>query len=500
MGAIGFMSPIVLIGLLALPIVWWLLRAVPPAAVKRRFPAVSLLLGLQDKEITPIKTPWWLLVLRTLALTAIIVGFSGPILNPNSTLPTRKPLLIALDAGWASGANWADRVEKIQETLGNADRTGRPVAVIRLTEMPRDGGQLQFGGARREFESIKGLKPSPFAPQFDMWLAALSASETDAFDTRWFSDGLNGGGRAELLAYFQSQGEVLILQQDPAQLRAIKPPRVETGQLSIDVIRAIGGPKQTVTVDFIGPDPAGISRSLASATSEIETGKIQVTVNVDLPSELRNRVKRVELRDQRSAGATQLTDDSLQRRKVALMAPMDAQENNTLTTPLHYLRKALVPTADVIEAPLADVILANANVIILSDVGTLTQSDAQVLENWVQEGGLLVRFAGPRMAASNLGRSEELALLPVRLRAGGRSVGGAMSWGEPKRLRAFGETSPFFGLKIPDDVTIQSQVLAQPGSITGKPRIGEPWGWNAVGDRQGTGAWACGVVSRYFKC
>jgi hypothetical protein len=37
-----------------------------------------------------------------------------------------------------------------------------------------------------------------------------------------------------------------------------------------------------------------------------------------------------------------------------------------------------------------------------------------------------------------------------------------MSWGEPKALSPFPESSPFFGLEIPEDVTVESQVMAQP--------------------------------------
>jgi hypothetical protein len=59
-------------------------------------------------------------------------------------------------------------------------------------------------------------------------------------------------------------------------------------------------------------------------------------------------------------------------------------------------------------------------------------------------------------------RSDADPLLPVRLRAGGRSVGGTMSWGEPKALAPFAENSPFFGLAIPADVTVSEQVMAQP--------------------------------------
>ncbi len=53
--------------------------------------------------------------------------------------------------------------------------------------------------------------------------------------------------------------------------------------------------------------------------------------------------------------------------------------------------------------------------------------------------------------------------MPVRLRAGGRTVGGAMSWGgAPKTLAPFDKDSPFFGLNVPEDVQITAQVLAQP--------------------------------------
>lgn len=38
LGPIGFTSPLVLGALLALPLLWILLRAVPPAPIRRRFP------------------------------------------------------------------------------------------------------------------------------------------------------------------------------------------------------------------------------------------------------------------------------------------------------------------------------------------------------------------------------------------------------------------------------------------------------------------------------
>ena len=50
LGSVGFMVPWLLWGLIILPALWLLLRAVPPAPIIRRFPGIALLLGLADRE------------------------------------------------------------------------------------------------------------------------------------------------------------------------------------------------------------------------------------------------------------------------------------------------------------------------------------------------------------------------------------------------------------------------------------------------------------------
>ena len=182
-----------------------------------------------------------------------------------------------------------------------------------------------------------------------------------------------------------------------------------------------------------------------------------------LPAELRARITRFEIQGGRSAGALTLTDDSLRRREVALIAGRTDREGLELLSPLHYLQQALAPTADLLDGALDDVLPANPDVIVLADVATMTDDESAKLADWVEEGGLLLRFAGPHVAASDISRDAIDPLMPVRLRSGGRSVGGAMSWGEPKALAPFRDSSPFFGLNIPDDVRVSAQVMAQPG-------------------------------------
>ena len=67
LGPLGFTVPWLLLALVALPVLWLLLRAVPPAPIRRRFPGVALLLGRADEAQVAERTPWWLLLLRMLA-------------------------------------------------------------------------------------------------------------------------------------------------------------------------------------------------------------------------------------------------------------------------------------------------------------------------------------------------------------------------------------------------------------------------------------------------
>ncbi len=108
-GALSFLYPWVLLGLAALPVIWWLLRVTPPQPRRTRFPALALLLGLQQKEETSAHTPLWLLLLRMLILSLLVVAFAGPVLNRGEPVEGDGPLAFIVDNGWAPAAPWGAR-------------------------------------------------------------------------------------------------------------------------------------------------------------------------------------------------------------------------------------------------------------------------------------------------------------------------------------------------------------------------------------------------------
>ncbi|QDH13124.1 DUF4159 domain-containing protein [Formicincola oecophyllae] len=96
---------------------------------------------------------------------------------------------------------------------------------------------------------------------------------------------------------------------------------------------------------------------------------------------------------------------------------------------------------------------------------------------WVRQGGTLVRFAGPVAGRSSLdsrddGTSSENPgidnspsldeTLSVPLLGGTRQLGGPLSLTKPPHLASFPAQGPFAGLAVPQDVTVERQILARP--------------------------------------
>jgi hypothetical protein len=95
-------------------------------------------------------------------------------------------------------------------------------------------------------------------------------------------------------------------------------------------------------------------------------------------------------------------------------------------------------------------------VLALADMAIGSGPTHDKIAEFVDKGGVLLRFAGARLA------SADDDLIPTPLRRGGRTLGGALSWDSPKHIAAFEAPSPFLGLAAPEEVTVSRQVLADP--------------------------------------
>ncbi len=455
-GPLAFTFPWMLTALAALPVLWWLLKVTPPAPRLMKFPAIRLLFGLREQEQTPAKTPLWLVILRLVLATLIIVALAHPLLNPGARLAGGGPLLLVVDDGWAAAPNWPARTAVMEELLDQAERVGRPVMVLG-TAAPASGEPLRPSKLLRAAEArnlIQALQPKPWPADRARALAAIDEGEMPASaHVVWLSDGLEDGAVAALAARLQRFGNLQLITDAPEKLaRALPPPKAEGANLTVKVLRADAAKEFSLWLRGSGED----GRVLVREPVDFGPGQSVREIRLALPSELRNRLVRLALEGEESAGAVALLDERWRRRPVGLVAEISTDSPQPLLSEFYYLERGLGPYSEVRKGTLRELLKRSVAVLIVTDTNPLSEAGREMLEAWMKRGGTVIRFAGPRLA------HKPDTLIPVKLRGGGRALGGAMSWAQPAALAPFEESSPFAGLAVPEDVLISRQVLAQP--------------------------------------
>jgi hypothetical protein len=314
-------------------------------------------------------------------------------------------------------------------------------------------------------ERVGGLTPEPYAPDRAALAATLEKElgGKTGYSVLWLSDGLDYGEAQSFaaalakLAGATSSFAVLRPGKDDAAL-AVERGVGESGELAARVLFTAEGPRSGVVKAFTGR-----GEPLGEAAFTIDANAREAAAHFDLPLEIRNQVARIEIAGERSAGAVHLLDARSQWHRVGIVSGESREAAQPLLSPLYYVQRALSPYADVI-APnegnvanaIHELIQQKVSTIVLADIGKLVAGTQEELDTWLKSGGVLIRFAGPRLEQ---GGDE---LLPVALRRGGRSLGGSLSWSTPQPLAPFDEKSPFRGLTIPNDVKVNRQVLADP--------------------------------------
>ena len=454
-----FAAPWLLLALAALPLLWWLMRVTPPAPRTQDFPAIRLLEGLRADERTAARTPPWLLALRLLAAALLVVGLAGPVLDAQGALPGAGPLLLVIDDGWAAAPDWAARMQAAGAVADRAERAGRTVALLTTARTEADGAPRLTPALPAPDLRVRlaALRPKPWAA--DRGLAAAALRDAKAGAAIYVADGVASTGDAVFGQALAALSPVEEIRPDPLAVRLARPPRAEAGRL--------------VALLSVLPQPAprpmavlaqtGDGRTLARVETVVPAGAEGAEVPVPLPPKLRNQLARLVLEGPAGAGSSVLLDERWRRRPVGLLAPEEGADT-PLIGPLFYIRRALAPTAELREGTLKALLSRDLSVLVLADL-PLDGEDAQAVQRWVETGGLLVRFAGPRMAeAGGDPAATPDPLLPVRLLAGDRQLGGALSWSQPATLARFPAASPFAALPVPEEVLVTRQVLAEPSA------------------------------------
>ncbi len=438
MGSLILLAPLTLLGLLTLPLVWWILKISPPAPKRRLFPPLAILIGLETDEETPNATPIWLLIYRLLMVTLAVFALSLPLLQGDDA-GVERPLTLIIDDSAAAAPIWDGITDEARRRVRDAQRANQDIvlllgAELETTPIPAAEALLRLRSATPRLRNQTAEFPSP---------------PTDR-QTVYLSSGVSFGIEDQLLDGLKRASATVIMPENIDTVIVPGDVRETADGFETDWFSAYG--RRTAMVEAL----SARGDILAVEPLTFAPGRSLATAQISLPPQLRSRVARLRIARMRAGAATKLLDDAFGRPLVGVLAPPSGTSSPLLSEDF-YPEQALAPFADLFIGNVESVLSLNPTVLIMPDS---MSSDAEEIIDYVENGGVLIRFAGPQIA------NVQDDLLPVALRRGGRSIGGALAWETPQSLAPFATESPFFGLSIPKDVTVSRQVMARPGAET----------------------------------
>lgn len=455
---IVFLDPWILSGLAGLPLLWWLLRVTPPAPRRMLLPTTSFLAGLIPDNHTTTHTPWWILLLRMLIIALTLLAFSHPVYKPAEALSGSSTLRLVIDNGWAAAQTWDMQKQAALDLLKEASRKNKNVILLPLAAPAGEiKTALQGPMSADQAESIiKGLEPLPWKADYTKAIDLIEKTKTST-ETFWLSHGIDDGGFDMLAQKLSDQGSLTIFQPPPEKMPLLlslsEDAKDNAFMMNIfsPASAMTGRPTSVQALDKNGQIVDQEQTSLKPGTF--------TALTFDTPESLRGSINHFKISGLQSAGSTYLIDNRYNKKSVGLIGPAGNVKPKPFVEARYYIRRAVEPFASIHEGNAEDILKQSPSVIFLPDIGSLSPETLGKIEQWVKEGGTLVRFAGPNMA---LDKNEQF-LTPVTLLTGGeRSLDGTLSWDTPKKLSPADDKSPLYAVTVGKNIVIKRQILAEP--------------------------------------
>src|SRR6185312_2440340 len=168
LGPIAFLSPWLLAGLLALPVIWWLLRTIPPRPRRIEFPPTRILVGIENRE---------------------------------KELSGTGPVVLVVDNGWAAAAQWSARSYMIERLIAEAEGQSR-LLLIAPTANATKSINLKVEAPAAARSTAAAIQPQPFSPDRMATAQAITNVLGGAGEASvvWLAHGVDHDGSAREFA------------------------------------------------------------------------------------------------------------------------------------------------------------------------------------------------------------------------------------------------------------------------------------------------------------
>ena len=235
----------------------------------------------------------------------VILAVAHPLLNPQPRLASTGPIILVVDDGWAAAHDWPARQAALAELLAQAEREDRQVVLVTTAPTAVDEAPAPLRPVRAVDAGGGGsgivAQTVACRPARPRSLASKHSPCRKRVRAIWLSDGIaDDGGDRGAGSSSRRTGELAL--SDGATRRGARlcslPGDAEANDVGVALCSLPVPTPRLFQVRASGDD----GRLLARQASTIEPGAKGAELRLAMPSELRNRMTRIEVEGDQSAG------------------------------------------------------------------------------------------------------------------------------------------------------------------------------------------------------
>ena len=452
--SISFANPYAFWVLFSLPIIFWVIKSLPPSPASFNFSSLYLLRAIKTESIVKNKCPIWLLIFRILLIMFLIIYFAKPFLNHNKVEQAKENYVVYANLGWSTAAQWNKYKNTIKNIMLESEKLNKNFSLVNNFDN-QNKNIIKFKSINDLSSYLDKVTPNPWQSQRKNIINELSKINYNN-KTRYFYifsvfDFYSDENFDEnILINIQKQFPDLEIINLIDSIKVLEKPLVKKENINIIVKRYGALPENTFVITATSFD----EQILLKKEYQFKKNENIIYINEKFPISVINQIKKIDILGERHAASTFYFDDFNKKKVIGILSDGKNYKENPLLSPVYYIKKALNKDNKIIINDLANLLLSNVDILIFPDAGTFEEEKSGILDSWINNGGLLIRFAGPKLASSSTRFiTSENKIKKIRL------LGGQLSWNNDLKIKEFSKDSIFKDLIIPKDVTIKKQLL-----------------------------------------
>ena len=450
---INFINPSALLGFILVPVLFIILKSFPPKPSRITFSSLFIIKKIKIDNSKILKYPIWLLLFRILILALVIAFFSEPYFkNKSFTNNQYKNYIIFLDSGWSASSKWGSYKNVILDIASEAEKNKSKLYLINTSRFERD--DLKFFYKKENLAIyLNKLKPEP-----------LQIKRINKNDLLFLKNKYSNLNTFALFSKFDSKD----IEEQNKYLSSIKKifpdVKIISPQNSITIIDKVDVKNEAIFIKLKRFGDLNTTKKIKinilgnnneifyNKIYKIPAGRNFIEIKEDLPIDLINRTHKIKLINESHAASVFYFDDANKQKRIAIVSDNSESNKNPLLSPNYYIKKALLDYK-LIFGTLEEILTKNPNLIICSEDVKINDEYTEKINSWIEKGGILIRFSGPKSKKTNLFLSDKNIQKSIR------TIGGDLSLSKKVSIKDFSKTNIFYGINTKNKIKFKKQLI-----------------------------------------